>query len=186
MKIGNDVQALESRSDLRSQRLDAEAAEAAFSVEKAKNIPNLSLGGGYKRDFGQHSFFVGVQLPLPLWDRRQGALEQRLAASRRQSRLCSWKEIWVRYEVESSFEIYSRLRDAARRVDSSFLEKLDKIVQITTLSYREGEAGILEYLDALRTKRDASLEQIRLFEELHLALAELEASVGVPLRNITP
>ena len=178
--------ALKSRPDLESQQLDSQAAEAALEVEKAKNIPNLNLGGGYKRDFGQHSFFVGVQLPLPIWDRRQGALEQRLATSRRQKMLNRWKEIWIRHEVESTYGVYSRLLGASLRLDSDFVQKLDSIVQITALSYREGEAGILEFLDALRTQRDTSLEQIQLFEELHLARMELEASVGIPLRNITP
>lgn len=178
--------ALQSRPDLKSQELEARAAEAALEVEKAKNIPNLNLGGGYKRDFGQHSFFVGVQLPLPIWDRRQGAIEARIASRRRQKMLSSWREIWIRHEVERAYGVYSTLLDASRRLDSGFVQKLDNIVQVTALSYQEGEAGILEYLDALRTQRDASREQIQLFEELYLAQMELEASVGIPLRNITP
>jgi cobalt-zinc-cadmium efflux system outer membrane protein len=178
--------ALQSRPDLKSQQLDAQAAEAALEVEKARNIPNLNLGGGYKRDFGQHSFFVGVQLPLPLWDRRQGAIDLKLAESRSYKMLSNWKEILIRHEVERAYGVYSRLLGAARRIDSNFVQKLDNILQITALSYREGEAGILEFLDALRTQRDTSLEQIQLIEELHLAEMELEASVGIPLRNITP
>ena len=41
-------------------------AYAALKVEKAKNIPNLNLGGGYKRDFGQNSFFVAYPGSLPV------------------------------------------------------------------------------------------------------------------------
>lgn len=192
--IDNDLQdtltlvnaALQSRPDLKTHQIDAQVAEAALEVEKAKNVPNLTLGGGYKRDFGQNSFFVGVQLPLPVWDRREGAIDERLAWTRRHKSLSSWKEISIRHEVERAYGVYSRLLDASLKLDTDFRQKLNDIVQITALSYREGEAGILEYLDALRTQRDASLEQIQLFEELHLAQMELEASVGVPLRNLTP
>ena len=178
--------ALASRPDLKNRQIEAEAAEAALKVEKAKNIPNLNLGGGYKRDFGQNSFFVGVQLPLPLWDRRQGAIAEKIASSHRQRMLSDWKKTWIRYEVERAYGIFSRLVGASRRLNAAFLQKLDRIVDITALSYQEGEAGILEYLDALRTRRDASLEQNQLLVELHIARLELEASVGIPLRDIKP
>ena len=178
--------ALASRPDLKQQQIEAQAAEAALKVEKAKNIPNLNLGGGFKRDFGQNSFFVGVQLPLPLWDRRQGAIAEKLASSHRQRMLSDWKTTWIRYEVERAYAIYSRLLDTSRRLNADFLQKLDRIVDITSLSYQEGEAGILEYLDALRTRRETSLEQVQLLEELHIARLELEASVGIPLRDIKP
>ena len=178
--------ALASRPDLKEHQIEAQAAEAALKVEKAKNIPNLNLGGGYKRDFGQHSFFVGVQIPLPLWDRRQGAIAEKLASSHRQRMLSDWKTTWIRYEVERAYAIYSRLLDTSRRLNADFLQKLDRIVDITSLSYGEGEAGILEYLDALRTRRETSLEQVQLLEELHIARLELEASVGIPLRDIKP
>ena len=178
--------ALASRPDLKEHQIEAQAAEAALKVEKAKNIPNLNLGGGYKRDFGQHSFFVGVQIPLPLWDRRQGAIAEKLASSHRQRMLSDWKTTWIRYEVERAYAIYSRLLDTSRRLNADFLQRLDRIVDITSLSYGEGEAGILEYLDALRTRRETSLEQVQLLEELHIARLELEASVGIPLRDIKP
>ncbi len=178
--------ALESRPDLKSQQLEALAAQIAVEAEKAKNIPNLNLGAGYKRDFGQNSFFVRVQLPLPLWDRRQGAIDEKLAANRRQGMLSHWKEIWIRHEVQRAYRVYSKLLAASRRLESVFVQKLESMVEITALSYQEGEAGILEYIDALRTQRDAVLAQNQLFEELHLAQLELEASVGIPLRDITP
>ena len=178
--------ALASRPDLKEQQIEAQAAEAALKVEKAKNIPNLNLGGGYKRDFGQNSFFVGVQLPLPLWDRRQGAIAEKLASSHHQRILSDWKKTWIRYEVEKAYEIFSRLLGTSGRLDGGFLRKLERIVDITALSYQEGEAGVLEYLDALRTQRDFSLEQNQLLEELHIARLELEASVGIPLRDIKP
>ena len=178
--------ALASRPDLKEHQIETQAAEAALKVEKAKNIPNLNLGGGYKRDFGQNSFFVGVQLPLPVWDRRQGAIAEKLASSHRRRILSDWKTSWIRYEVEAAYAIFSRLLDISRRLNADFLQKLDRIVDITSLSYQEGEAGILEYLDALRTRREASLEQNQLLGELHMARLELEASVGVPLRDIKP
>jgi hypothetical protein len=57
-------------------------------------------------------------------------------------------------------------------------------VTITAVSYQQGEAGILEYLDALRAQRDVLLEFDQLSEELQLARLELEASVGTSLASV--
>jgi outer membrane protein, heavy metal efflux system len=105
--------ALRTRPDLEAVRIEARAAEAAIELERARNIPDLNVGGGYKRDFGRNSFFVGLQLPLPLWDRRHGAIGEKMAAGRRQALLSNWKEIWVRQEVERAYSLYSRLLAAS-------------------------------------------------------------------------
>lgn len=178
--------ALRTRPDLEAARIEARAAEAAIELERARNIPDLNVGGGYKRDFGRNSFFVGLQLPLPLWDRREGAIGEKMAAGRRQELLSNWKEIWVRQEVERAYSLYSRLLAASGRMSADFLQKLDRAVSITAVSYQQGEAGILEYLDALRAQRDALLEFNQLSEEVQLARLELEASVGTSLRGISP
>jgi outer membrane protein, heavy metal efflux system len=178
--------ALRTRPDLEAVRIEARAAEAEIALERARNIPDLNVGGGYKRDFGRDSFFIGLQLPIPLWDRRHGAIGEKIAAGRRQGMLSSWKEIWVRQEVERAFSLYSRLLAASGRLSADFLHKLDRTVSITTVSYQQGEAGILEYLDAFRARRDALLEFSQLSGEVQLARLELEASVGTSLRGVSP
>ncbi len=178
--------AIESRPDLKAQQLETLVAEAAVAVEKSKNVPNLNLGGGYKRDSGQNSFYFGVRVPLPIWDRRTGAIAEKLATSRRQGMLKNWKEAWIRNEVQLAHSVFTELLEASRRLGPGFLQKLDQTVEITALSYQAGEAGILEFIDALRTRRSAFLAQNRLLEELHMAELELEASVAAPLGERVP
>ncbi len=178
--------ALKARPDLVAARLETRVAEAAVALERAENKPSLNVGGGYKRDFGQHSFFVGVQLPIPLWDRRQGAIVEKTAVGRRQAMLSEWEEIQVRREVEQAHSICSGLLDAWQRVNAGLLQKLERTVAITAVSYQHGEAGIVEYLDALRAHRDALLEFDQLAREIQLAWLELEASVGSSLGRMGP
>jgi cobalt-zinc-cadmium efflux system outer membrane protein len=178
--------ALQRRPDLAAVKLDLLAAEASVEMERTRNVPNLNLGGGYKRDFGQTSFFLGVELPLPIWDRREGAIRAEVAAGRRLANLSTWQELRIRHEVARACLLYSRLREATGRLEADFMNKLDRVVAITGLSYQQGEAGILEYLDSLRTERDAILAFNRLLKEVELARFELEAAVGAPLSGITP
>lgn len=178
--------ALKKRPDLEAARIEARVAEAGVELERSRNIPDLNVGGGYKRDFGRDSFFVGLQLPLPLWDRREGAIGERTAAARRKVQLSHWREIWVRQEVERDHSLYARLLAASGRMSADLLQKLDRAVTIAAVSYEQGEAGILEYLDTLRAQRDALLEFNQLSEEVELARLALEASVGTSLRGTDP
>ncbi len=176
-------ESLESRPDLAILRLDARTAEAEIEIERANRIPDLNLGGGYKRDFGQDSFFIGVQIPLPLLDHRLGAIEESIASSRRLRMLAAWKEIQIRREVEQAYEAVLRLLPLSRRFGPDFRDRLRAIVEVTSASYQAGEAGVLDYLDALRTRREGTIEQSRLRAELEIALIELEAAVGASIRG---
>jgi cobalt-zinc-cadmium efflux system outer membrane protein len=178
--------AIRTRPDLSAQRLEEQISDASLELEKAESLPDLTLAGGYKRDFGFNSFFFGLELPLPVFDRREGAIAERSAAVRRETNLTSWKEMMIRSEVRRAFEVYRKLQESSQQVDFQLLENLDRIVEVTELSYEEGESTILEYLDALRTQRDAAVNYGRLLQELYLSFLELEAAAGVSLRRGRP
>ena len=55
--------------------------------------------------------------------------------------LSSWKEMAVRLEVRRAFEVYRRLQESTSQVDPELLRNLDRIVEVTELSYEEGEAN---------------------------------------------
>ncbi|UCF35602.1 MAG: TolC family protein [Acidobacteriota bacterium] len=178
--------ALEARPDYRARRLAAQAAEKQVELERASNVPNLTVAGGYKRDFGENSFFLGLQLPLPLWDRREGAIAARISSSRREGMLSGWTRVWIGYEITRAHDRVGRLKKAASRLDARYGERLERLVNLTALNYEAGEAGILEYLDALRVRRDTLLERMELLEELSLAELELEAAIGRPVYGVRP
>jgi outer membrane protein, heavy metal efflux system len=54
----------------------------------------------------------------------------------------------------------------------------DELVQIAEVAYREGEVGILELLDAVRTASRARIRTIDLRLEARLAQIALERAVG--------
>ena len=54
----------------------------------------------------------------------------------------------------------------------------DELMQIAEVAYREGEVGILELLDAVRTASRARIRTIDLRLEARLAQIALERAVG--------
>lgn len=65
-------EALEQSSpELTAVRSQYEVAEESLRTEVRKQYPDLVIGPGYGRDQGDDRVLLGVQVPIPLWNRNQ-------------------------------------------------------------------------------------------------------------------
>lgn len=174
--------ALESRPDLEREMARVAQAEGFVDLQESRAIPNLTVGGGYNRDFGTNSFYLALQLPVPLFNRNQGNIGAALAGARRSENLLSWKRVQIRFEVERAFKAYRLQQANLQRLEQTVLQSAVRVAELTQQSYLEGEASLLEYLDALRVKLDASLGFHDLLFQLERARIELEKVVGGELQ----
>jgi cobalt-zinc-cadmium efflux system outer membrane protein len=170
--------ALQSRSDLDVQRVEVQKSQADITLQRSQRVPDLTVGGGYKRDFGQNTYFLGLELPLPLFDRNQGRIAEESAQARRIQNLLTWKELQVLREVESAFGNFVTHRDNVERIQQSVMDQVDQVARITSQSYLEGEASLLDYLDALRVQLDTSMDYYELLHQVKRARVDLEMAVG--------
>jgi cobalt-zinc-cadmium efflux system outer membrane protein len=81
----------------------------------------------------------------------------------------------IRSEITRASEALA-LRQAAVSDDAEAAG--DELMQIAEVAYREGEMGILELLDAVRTASRARMRSIELRLEARLAQIALERAVG--------
>jgi cobalt-zinc-cadmium efflux system outer membrane protein len=174
--------ALESRPDLEREMARVAQAEGFVELQESRAIPNLTVGGGYNRDFGTNSYYLALQLPVPLFNRNQGNIGAALAGARRSENLLSWKRVQIRFEVERAFKSYRLQQANLQRLEQTVLQSAVRVAELTQQSYLEGEASLLEYLDALRVKLDASLGFHDLLFQLERARIELEKAVGGELQ----
>jgi cobalt-zinc-cadmium efflux system outer membrane protein len=174
----------QSRPDLRAQEVLVERAGRRVGLEKAQMVPDLTLGGGYKRDFGIHSYYAGASLPLPLFDRNQGTIGAAEAELRSAQNQLLWKRLLVRSEVETAYHNYGQQKNNFDRLQGDVLKKAQEVLEITHQSYQEGEADLIDYLDALRTSLDTRLLYHDLLQQLHEAHVQLEAAVGTNWNKI--
>jgi cobalt-zinc-cadmium efflux system outer membrane protein len=170
--------ALQSRSDLAVQRVEVQKNQADIRLQRAQRVPDLTVGGGYKRDFGQNTYFLGLDLPLPLFDRNQGRIAEESANARRMQNLLTWKELQILREVEGAFENFVTHRENVERIQQSVIDQVDQVARITSQSYLEGEASLLDYLDALRVQLDTSMDYYELLHQVKRARVALEMAVG--------
>jgi cobalt-zinc-cadmium efflux system outer membrane protein len=170
--------ALQSRSDLDVQRVEVQKNQADLTLQRAQRVPDLTVGGGYKRDFGQNTYFLGLDLHLPIFDRNQGRIAEESANVRRMQNLLTWKELQILREVESAFGNFVTHRENVERIQQSVMDQVDQVARITSQSYLEGEASLLDYLDALRVQLDTSMDYYELLHQVKRARVALEMAVG--------
>ena len=128
--------------------------------------------GVYGRETGG---VFGVSVTLPLFDSggrdaaRWDAERARVEAERASI------ESRIRSEIAGASEVLG-VRQAALSQDQP--GAADDLAQIAEVAYREGEVGILELLDAVRTASRARIRSIDLRLDARLAQIALERAVG--------
>ena len=173
------AKAISTRAELRAlQQLGERATHEAEAARRAR-LPSPNVFGGMKRAddaSGRESGGVfGLRVSLPLFDAggresaRWTAERARVEAERTSI------EFRIRSEIAAASDVLSMRQAALAQEQQGAAEELTQIAEV---AYREGELGILELLDAVRTTSRARIRNIDLRLEARLAQIALERAVG--------
>jgi cobalt-zinc-cadmium efflux system outer membrane protein len=178
--------ALVRRAELRAAGLEAEAGAAEARLAGAERIPVPTLVGGYKHERVAGSeaaggFVAGVSLPLPLWDRRGGAVAAaRAEAGRREAEVDALRRQTAR-EVRTAFDAHQALAEQLGQLQAQLGDEALKARRAAEAAYAEGEITLLEWLDAVRAYHEAESTYAALRAEYLARRAALERATGAPL-----
>ncbi|MCS3638943.1 TolC family protein [Salinibacter ruber] len=174
--------ALQQRPELRRWQTAVEAQQAARRAARQEAWPDPSVTAGYKRQSdGFKGAFLGVGIPLPLFDRNRGTAEaeaERLDAARTQQSLARRE---IRNEVRRAHAAYTSARRQAELLGDDLLRGTGDLLRIAQTSYGEGEMSLVELLDAADAYRDARLTSIDLRSNLWSRYFRLLRAMGRPL-----
>ena len=168
-----------TRAELRALQRSAERAAQESDAARKARLPAPTLFGGLKRadvESGRERGGVfGLTVSVPLFDAggreaaRWDAERARIDAERASI------ELQIRSEIVRASEALA-LRQAAVAEDQE--ASGDELTRIAEVAYREGEVGLLELLDAVRTSSRARTRSIDLRLEARRAQIALERAVG--------
>lgn len=173
---------LASRPDMRALAARADASRHEEKLAQRDRLPDVTLSAGMKQidrgPLGDSGVVFGVSLPLPLFDRGQGA--SRRAAGRAEALAAerSLRLARAQGDVRGLWQQASALHAAAEEFRREALEGSRRLAEIARAAYRGGEAGILELLDAQRSLADAELRALELETAARAAALELELAGG--------
>jgi cobalt-zinc-cadmium efflux system outer membrane protein len=174
------------RAALRIATLEAEAAAAEARLASRERLPVPTLTAGIKTervgggdDF--NGFVAGVSLPLPLWDRRRGAIEAAGADSRRRVAEVEVVRRRVSREVGEAAEALRAIDEQLDLLRPQLGAESQAALRAAQVAYSEGEISLVEWLDAVRAYQEAEATFASLRAESFIRRAALERAVGVPL-----
>ena len=173
------TRALSTRAELRALQRFADRAELESVAARRARLPAPTLFGGLKRaddeSRRERGGIFGVSVSLPLFDTGGREVARWQAERSRAEAQRASIEHQIRGEITRASEALA-LRQAAALEDAEAAG--DELTQIAEVAYREGEVGILELLDAVRTGSRARMRSIELRLDLRLAQIALERAVG--------
>ena len=164
------------RPDLLTAQAQLAAADADISVARAAFFPSINLSSSLSQTFdgGAAAASLAASLSQPVFQagRLTGALDRsqaryrELEASYRQSILVALSEVEAAlYGRDLSMEREAQLAEA--------VEQADRTLEIATIQYRNGATGLLDLLDAQRSRLSAE-EQL-----ISARLATLSESINL-------
>jgi cobalt-zinc-cadmium efflux system outer membrane protein len=165
---------------LRRARGEVRRAQAAYELERARRIPDVtvSLGAVRSQDFGRDQPIVGLSIPLPLFDRNQGAQLQalrRLDAAQVQAEA---EEARLRSEVLQAADQLQARTSEVQALQQEVLPGAQSAYEAASRGFELGKFGFLDVLDAQRTWLLARTQYLNALGEAHRASAELERRLG--------
>lgn len=174
------AQALAARPDVLAAREERARAETATRLQRAIRSPNITVGAGYRRTFATNAIVFGVTLPVPLFNQNQGGIARAAAELRAAEARSTAAEITVRLDVQRAANAAQTNRARVEYIEREHLTNAQEARDAVLRSYRLGETGLIDFLDAQRSFRDTQRTYNRALFDERLSQFELSAALGLP------
>lgn len=178
--------AVAQRAELRVARLEREAATAEVRLTSRERLPVPVLRAGLKTERtpdadGLRGLVAGLSLPLPIWDRREGAAAAAEADTRRLGAEVDVVRRQIAREVTEAVAASAAVEAQLAALRPRIGTDTEAAVRAARVAYAEGEITLVEWLDAVRAFQEAEATFVSLQAEALIRRAALERAVGVPL-----
>lgn len=182
--------ALRNRADYHAASLESEALAAETRLASLERIPTPSLSGGFKKEESPgvsgslNGFAAGVSFPIPLFDRRKGAIQAASAAVRRALAERETLRRRIVREVLEAHDALSAVEQQRALLAPQLGAPAAAALRSAQVAYTEGEITLLEWLDAVRAYNEAESAYANVVAEFFIRRATLERVVSAPLSTL--
>lgn len=173
------ARALSSRADLIAARERTTQARANVRLQRSLAVPDVTAGVVFSREERAEIGLVALSIPLPLWNRNQGARVAAAATVRRTRALEELAGADVARQTRIAYDRWRKTRGAVDAFDLQALGTLRDNLDLTREAFEAGKLSIVEYsllrrsfveveLDLL----DAVAAEVDAYYALRLALGD--------------
>src|SRR5579871_6340654 len=176
--------ALESRPDLKVAMQQVEQAESAHRLAIANGSTDPTFGIWYSHNpsfsnpFANETMGASISIPLRIFDRNQGEKARTQIDIKRTQQLRDAAQAQVFSDVDSAYYTLVQNLNLLQPYKSKYLPLAVDVRNRMTVSYQNGGASLLDFLDAEKSYRDTRLAYLNLIGSYLSAAAQMNMAVG--------
>ena len=160
--------------DLQKAKAEVEASESKLSFEKNSRLPRLSFKASQYNDPNFTDRLYGLVVSIPIWDFKSGQVAEAEANASKAKNQLNAQSQSLDQQLETAYKLYQMASYQVKVLDQEVVELASSARRIAEVSYRYGERGMLEYLDAQRTFRAARNDLIKARFDLASVVTEIQ------------
>jgi cobalt-zinc-cadmium efflux system outer membrane protein len=171
---------IEQAPALLSARSEVERRKALLGLERSRATPDLTLNVGAKRDneLGRTQAVVGFSVPLPLFDRNEGAVHE--AGKRVERALDDYQAARVRVltELQAASTQLTVARSSLELLQTVALPAAQLAYESASKGFEAGKFGFLDVIDAQRSLLQARARYLGTLATAYQAAAAIDRLLG--------
>jgi cobalt-zinc-cadmium efflux system outer membrane protein len=168
----NEVQS--QSPELQKAKAEVEATESKLSFEKNSRLPRLAFKASQYNDPNFTDRLYGLQVSIPIWDFRGGQVAEAEANASKAKNQFNAQSQTLDQQMETAYKLYQMTSYQVKVLGQEVVQLASTARRIAEVSYRYGERGMLEYLDAQRTFRAARNDLIKARFDLASVVTEIQ------------
>lgn len=165
---------------VRRARMAVLQAEAGYSLAKARGVPDVTVGIGAKRsqELGRTQAVINVSVPLPFFDRNQGALLEALRKRDAAQAQAQAEELKLRSELLQMADLLQARKEEVQTLQREVLPGAQSAYEAARTGFELGKFSFLDALDAQRTWLQLRSQYFAAIAQVHRNAAEIERQLG--------
>ncbi len=155
-------------------RAEARRAQARLESERALRYARPAIRTGLDRLPDSSVWTLGVAVPIPLWDQRQGPIAEAASAVREADAVVEQRRVELIGAIEAAYGRFQVANQTVGAYEGGILRQAEAALRVAESAYRFGERGFIDVLDAQRVLRSARIEYLGARFDRRSALIEIE------------
>lgn len=145
--------AVERHPELRAARQQAGTALREYELARREWLPDpeVSVGFGNNRNTDENYLEAGVRLPLPLFDRNQGRIDEAAETIRQAEAQAGEVETRLTARLTALLQLLSEVDTLATEYTGTLVPQARSLLDATIEDFRNGTAGTADLIEAQRT-----------------------------------
>lgn len=175
---------LDGHPEIRAAQLAHRAEQAQARLARRQIVPDPTVGLGYKHERmadvsgSWGGFAAQLTVPVPLWDRRSGAVEAAEAEARRGAAELRQARRRVVLAIERAWVELRAASEQLEAIGPQLGSEAEAALLAARTAYGEGEITLVAWLDAVRAYYEAESMYAALLADHFIRRAALKRAVG--------